>query len=151
MRRRVTGSQEKVMWRQSQIVVAALLSLAGCAERALEPNVDCTEAVGQVFIELQPKPTGFGYEVPAGSSIQITASLRRTTRAEPVFRSDQGWTCNVTSTSPVPGTVSFTTDDTHIVSLSDAVWIRGLSRGLAIVTASSQQAASPVTFGVVVN
>jgi hypothetical protein len=139
------------MRRQLQIVVAALVSLPGCGERALDPNVDCSQAVGQVFIELQPRPAGLAYEVSAGSSIQITGSLQRTIRAEPVFRLDQGWTCNVTSTSPVSGTVSFTTDDTYIVTLSDGGWIRGLSRGLAIITASSQQAASPVTFGVVVN
>jgi hypothetical protein len=139
------------MWRQLRVAVAALVLPAGCGGNALEPNVDCSQAVGQVFIALQPEPAGLGYQVSAGDSIHVTGTIHRATRAEPVFRLHQGWTCNVTSTSPVAGTVSFTTDDTHLIAIRTGGWIRGLGRGLAVVTASSQEAVSPLTFGVFVN
>jgi hypothetical protein len=128
------------------LTVAALT--AGCGGKVLEPNVDCSRMVGQVSIELQPRLSGLWYEVSVGDSIRITASLHRTTQAEPVW--DLGWTCAVTSKTPVSGTVNFSTDDTQVISLGTGGWIRGLSRGLAGVTASSQQAAYPLSFGVFV-
>ena len=68
-------------------------SLSACSDKTFGPNVDCTD-VGFVFIELNPEPTGIeSYDVNAGESIQVVASLRQVTASEPSFNPLQGWSC----------------------------------------------------------
>jgi len=133
------------------LAAIAASSLSACSDKTFGPNVDCTD-VGFVFIELNPEPTGIeSYDVNAGESIQVVASLRQVTASEPSFNPLQGWSCRTTASAPVSGTVAFSTTNTDIVRLDPGGWIRGLSHGSATVTAASTSPAVSITFGVFVN
>jgi hypothetical protein len=129
-------------------LVGALQLSTACSSSISEPNVDCSGAVGFVLIGLLPEPGEFfaDYEVRIGDSIQVVGSLHRITEAYPTFNVQQGWTCQVTATTQIPGTVNFSTTDTQVVELLPAGWIRGLSVGQATIVATSPQTSSERTF-----
>lgn len=53
--------------------------------------------------------------------------------------------------SQVGGTVSFSTLDTMLVRLSTGGWIRGLSQGTALVSASSSNPAANINVAILVH
>lgn len=135
------------------VLAAGVPLIAACSSSSIsEPNVDCDSYVGTILIALQPEPTGpfSSYEVTIGDSVQVVGSLQRVTAAAPSFHIQGGWTCVTTATAPVVGTVIFTTANTDVIELRPNWWIRGLSAGLAIVSATSPQTPFSQTFGVTV-
>jgi hypothetical protein len=124
--------------------------IAACSDDILEPNVDCADAIGAVFIELQPSEPTQTYGVNVGDSIQVVGALRRVDASEPTFNPQQGWSCRTTASSAIGGTVAFTTADTAVVGLLAGGWIRGRQAGWALVTAESTAPPATESFGVIV-
>jgi hypothetical protein len=131
---------------------AALTALAACSDDVFEPTVDCDGAIGVIFIDLQPPPAGTfaDYAIDVGDSIRVSAALRRVDASDEVFNPQQGWSCSTTASSPVAGTVAFSTTDTQLVALTSGGWIKGLQFGTALVTASSTSPAATQQFSVLV-
>ncbi|HSJ64678.1 MAG TPA: hypothetical protein VK922_12360 [Gemmatimonadaceae bacterium] len=132
------------------LLIAGGLAIAACSDDIFQPNVDCANAIGAVFIELQPPEPAGMYGVSVGDSIRVTGALRRVDASEPTFNPQQGWSCSTAASSAIGGTVAFTTADTVIVRLLTDGWIRGRQAGFALVTAASASPAATETFGVVV-
>lgn len=138
----------------TSLSVAALagFSLGACSGSVTEPDIDCDVVLGTAFIVLTPAPSGFAtYSVAVGDSVQVVGSVRRVTESVPSFDVQQGWSCAITASSPVIGSVAFSTTDTDIVRLDPGGWIRALSQGLATVTATSTSPVVSTTFGVLAN
>jgi hypothetical protein len=94
---------------------AALPVLAACTDSVVAPPIDCDDAIGAIFVELTPPGSTSDrfYMVNVGDSLQISASLRRVDASDAVFNPQQGWSCSTAASSPVAGTVSFSTLDTR--------------------------------------
>lgn len=138
--------------RRALSVCIAVLATMACSDDVLEPTVDCNGAIGVIFIDLQPPPAGafVDYTVDVGDSISVTGSLRRVDASDEVFNPQVGWSCSTTASSPVAGTVAFSTMDTQLVGLAPGGWIKGLEFGTALVTASSTSPAASRQFSVLV-
>ncbi|HUF30045.1 MAG TPA: hypothetical protein VMM77_05210 [Gemmatimonadaceae bacterium] len=133
------------------LLYASTFAAVGCSADAFAPP-ECDGAIGVIFVDLQPPPSGtfLDYTVDVGDSIRVTGSLRRVDDSEAIFNPQQGWSCTTSASSQVGGTLIFSTLDTTLVRLSAGGWIRGLSQGTALVTASSTSPAASTDIAVLV-
>jgi len=88
---------------------------------------------------MEPPTAGgiYDYTINSGDSIRLVGAVHRADAATPTFNPQVGWSCAITASSPVPGVVAFTTNDTQVIRLHANGWVRGLTFGNATVTATS--------------
>lgn len=131
-------------------ILAGAGGLVSCSSTAPEPEENCDELLGFLFIELLPPPIGtlVHYEVEVGDSIQLRPAVHRVDAAQRTFNPQQGWYCITSASSPVAGVVTLSTADVALVRLGANGWIRGLSQGFAVVTAASPAAPATVWISV---
>jgi hypothetical protein len=121
------------------LVFTALAVVAACSDVSSDPPIDCDSLTGQHFIVMQPPATGsiYDYTINVGDSIRFIGTVHRVNGATAAFDQLGGWSCAITGSSPVPGVVTFTTNDTERVRINADNWVRGLSFGSATVIAAS--------------
>lgn len=134
----------------SLAILAGTGGVVSCGNSTSEPEENCDGLVGLLFIELVPPPSGTfsDYEVRVGDSIQLRPVVHRVDAARRTFNPQQGWYCVTSASSPATGVVTLTTNDVALVRLNPNGWVRGLSRGFAVVFAASPAAPATVWIGV---
>ena len=93
---------------------------------------------------MEPPASGviYDYTINVGDSIRLVGAVHRADAATPTFNPQVGWSCAITASSPVPGIVALTTNDTQVIRLHANGWARGLTFGSATVVASSTSPAA---------
>ncbi len=127
------------MKRRWAIVFTVLAVVAACSDVSSDPPIECDSLTGQHFIVMQPPATGsiYDYTINVRDSIRFIGTVHRVNGSTATFDQLSGWSCTITGSSPVPGVVTFTTNDTQRVRIGADNWVVGLSFGTATVIATS--------------
>jgi hypothetical protein len=127
------------MKRRWAIVFTVLAVVAACSDVSSDPPIECDSLTGQHFIVMQPPATGsiYDYTINVGDSIRFIGTVHRVNGSTATFDQLSGWSCAITGSSPVPGVVTFTTNDTQRLRIGADNWVVGLSFGTATVIATS--------------
>ena len=120
------------------MLALGLLAIVACDVGPTEPAFDCTSAVGAHFVALTPEYEDFdGPMVYVGDSLQLGASVRQVTESAATFSPLQGYFCRTVESVPVSASITYSTADTAIISVSATGWVRGRSHGNATVLIKS--------------
>src|SRR5687768_4621265 len=106
------------------LLFTALAVVVACSDVSSDPPIDCDSLTGQHFIVMQPPATGsiYDYTFNVGDSIRLIGTVHRVNGATATFDQLGGWSCAITGSSPVPGVVTFTTNDTQRITIGADNW-----------------------------